>query len=159
MCFTSRRIPNTPSGREAIEELEDRLSQTAKTVLGLAIAAGIVLSVLIKRRVALLARGWKRGSRSRSGQRFAPPPSAADCPPRDREPLFTSACLGGQPTAARRVEGLGGKVIPTTVPKPLKPGRAVLAPENNRGWVPPSLQDFRVSYVCLHLNPTYGPKR
>ena len=31
---------NTPSGREAIEELEDRLSQTAKTVLGLAIAAG-----------------------------------------------------------------------------------------------------------------------
>ena len=42
--------PNTPSGREAIEELEDRLSQTAKTVLGLAIAAGIVLSVLIRRR-------------------------------------------------------------------------------------------------------------
>ncbi len=33
----------------------------------------------------------KRGSRSRSGQRFAPPPAAADCPTRDREPLFTSA--------------------------------------------------------------------
>ena len=42
--------PAAPSGREAIEELEDRLSQTAKTVLGLAIAAGIVLSVLIRRR-------------------------------------------------------------------------------------------------------------
>ena len=79
------------------------------------------------------ARGWKRGSRSRSGQRFALPPSAetardwrplpacalsplqeggrvahdpapasaslyrlraADCPPRDREPLFTLAWLG-----------------------------------------------------------------
>ena len=42
--------PAIPSGREAIEELEGRLSQTAKTVLGFAIAAGIVLSVLIKRR-------------------------------------------------------------------------------------------------------------
>ena len=42
--------PAAPSGREAIEELEGRLSQTAKTVLGFAIAAGIVLSVLIKRR-------------------------------------------------------------------------------------------------------------
>ncbi len=42
--------PEAPSGREAIEELEGRLSQTAKTVLGFAIAAGIVLSVLIKRR-------------------------------------------------------------------------------------------------------------
>ena len=42
--------PNAPSGREAIEELEGRLSQTAKTVLGFAILAGIVLSVLIKRR-------------------------------------------------------------------------------------------------------------
>ena len=40
--------------------------------------------------------GWKRGSRSRSGQRFAPPPSAADCPARDREPLFTSTCWGSQ---------------------------------------------------------------
>ena len=42
--------PSAPSGREAIEDLENRLSETAKTVLGLAIAAGIVLSVLIKRR-------------------------------------------------------------------------------------------------------------
>ena len=42
--------PEAPSGREAIEELEGRLSRTAKTVLGFAIAAGIVLSVLIKRR-------------------------------------------------------------------------------------------------------------
>jgi 3-keto-L-gulonate-6-phosphate decarboxylase len=42
--------PAAPSGREAIEDLENRLSETAKTVLGLAIAAGIVLSVLIKRR-------------------------------------------------------------------------------------------------------------
>jgi hypothetical protein len=42
--------PAAPSGREAIEDLEKRLSETAKTVLGLAIAAGIVLSVLIKRR-------------------------------------------------------------------------------------------------------------
>ena len=42
--------PAAPSGREAIEDLEIRLSETAKTVLGLAIAAGIVLSVLIKRR-------------------------------------------------------------------------------------------------------------
>lgn len=42
--------PSAPSGREAIEELEGRLSETAKTVLGLAIAAGIVLTVLVKRR-------------------------------------------------------------------------------------------------------------
>lgn len=42
--------PAAPSGREAIEDLENRLSETVKTVLGLAIAAGIVLSVLIKRR-------------------------------------------------------------------------------------------------------------
>jgi hypothetical protein len=42
--------PNAPSGREAIEELEGRLSETAKTVLGIAIAAGIVLTVLIRRR-------------------------------------------------------------------------------------------------------------
>ena len=48
--YTSPRIPAAPSGREAIEELEGRLSQTAKTVLGFAIAAGIVLSVLIRRR-------------------------------------------------------------------------------------------------------------
>ena len=41
--------PEAPSGREAIEELERRLSETAKTVLGVAIAAGIILSVLIKR--------------------------------------------------------------------------------------------------------------
>ena len=47
---TSRRIPTQPSGREAIEELEGRLSETAKTVLGIAIAAGIVLMVLIRRR-------------------------------------------------------------------------------------------------------------
>lgn len=42
--------PSAPSGREAIEELESRLSETARTVLGLAIAAGIVLTVLVKRR-------------------------------------------------------------------------------------------------------------
>ncbi len=42
--------PAAPSGREAIEELEGRLSETAKTVLGIAIAAGIVLTVLIRRR-------------------------------------------------------------------------------------------------------------
>ncbi len=42
--------PAVPSGREAIEELEGRLSETAKTVLGIAIAAGIVLTVLIRRR-------------------------------------------------------------------------------------------------------------
>ncbi len=42
--------PAAPSGREAIEELEGRLSQTAKTVIGFAIVAGIVLSVLIRRR-------------------------------------------------------------------------------------------------------------
>ena len=42
--------PDAPSGREAIEELEDRLSETAKTVLGFAIAAGIVLTMLIRRR-------------------------------------------------------------------------------------------------------------
>ena len=42
--------PAAPSGRQAIEELEDRLSETAKTVLGFAIAAGIVLSALIRRR-------------------------------------------------------------------------------------------------------------
>lgn len=42
--------PSAPSGREAIEGLEGRLSETAKTVLGLAIAAGIVLTVLVKRR-------------------------------------------------------------------------------------------------------------
>ncbi len=42
--------PAAPTGREAIEDLENRLSETAKTVLGLAIAAGIVLSVLIRKR-------------------------------------------------------------------------------------------------------------
>lgn len=42
--------PAAPSGREAIEALEARLSETVKTLLGVAIAAGIVLSVLIKRR-------------------------------------------------------------------------------------------------------------
>jgi hypothetical protein len=41
--------PNAPTGREAIEDLEGRLSETAKTVLGVAILAGIVLSALIKR--------------------------------------------------------------------------------------------------------------
>ena len=41
--------PNAPSGSEAIEELENRLSETAKAVLGIAITAGIVLSFLIKR--------------------------------------------------------------------------------------------------------------
>ncbi len=42
--------PAAPSGREALEELEGRLSETAKTVLGFAIAAGIVLTVLIRQR-------------------------------------------------------------------------------------------------------------
>ena len=42
--------PNAPFGREAIEELEGRLSETAKTVFGIAIAVGIVLTVLIRRR-------------------------------------------------------------------------------------------------------------
>ena len=42
--------PAAPSGREAIEELEGRLSERAKTLLGMAIAAGIVLTVLIRRR-------------------------------------------------------------------------------------------------------------
>ena len=42
--------PDAPSGREAIEELEGRLSEAAKTMLGVAMAAGIVLSVLIRRR-------------------------------------------------------------------------------------------------------------
>ncbi len=41
--------PAAPSGREAIEDLEGRLSQTAKTALGFAILAGIVLRALIKR--------------------------------------------------------------------------------------------------------------
>ena len=42
--------PNAPSGREAIVELEGRLRETAKTVFGIAIAVGIVLTVLIRRR-------------------------------------------------------------------------------------------------------------
>jgi prolyl-tRNA editing enzyme YbaK/EbsC (Cys-tRNA(Pro) deacylase) len=42
--------PSAPTGREAIEQLEARLSESVKTLLGVAIAAGIVLSVLIKRR-------------------------------------------------------------------------------------------------------------
>jgi len=41
--------PNAPSGSEAIEDLEKRLSETAKAVLGIAIMAGIVVSFLIKR--------------------------------------------------------------------------------------------------------------
>ena len=41
--------PAAPSGREAIEELEGRLTETMKTVLGVAIVAGIVLSALIKK--------------------------------------------------------------------------------------------------------------
>ena len=47
---TSPRIPRPPPGVKAIEQLEARLSETAKTVLGIAIAAGIVLTVLIRRR-------------------------------------------------------------------------------------------------------------
>jgi ElaB/YqjD/DUF883 family membrane-anchored ribosome-binding protein len=42
--------PAAPTGREAIEQLEARLSETVKTLIGVAIAAGIVLSVLITRR-------------------------------------------------------------------------------------------------------------
>ena len=45
-----RQDPAAPSGREAIEELEGRLSETVKTILGFAIAVGIVLAVLVKRR-------------------------------------------------------------------------------------------------------------
>jgi len=41
--------PAAPSGREAIEELEGRLSQTAKTVLGVVLVVGIVARALIKR--------------------------------------------------------------------------------------------------------------
>ena len=48
--FHITQDPAAPSGREAIEELEGRLSQTAKTVIGFAVVAGIVLSVLIRRR-------------------------------------------------------------------------------------------------------------
>ena len=41
--------PDAPSGREAIEELEGRLSERAKTLLGVGIMAGIILTALIKR--------------------------------------------------------------------------------------------------------------
>ena len=41
--------PAAPSGREAIEDLESRLSQTAKTVLGFVIVGGIILKALIKK--------------------------------------------------------------------------------------------------------------
>ncbi len=41
--------PRAPSGREAIEELESRLTEKMKTILGFGIAAGIVLSALIKK--------------------------------------------------------------------------------------------------------------
>ena len=41
--------PAAPSVREAIEDLESRLSQTAKTALGFAIVAGIIVLALIKR--------------------------------------------------------------------------------------------------------------
>ncbi len=41
--------PAIPSGREAIEELEGRLSERAKTLLGVGILVGIVLTALIKR--------------------------------------------------------------------------------------------------------------
>ena len=41
--------PAAPSVREAIEDLESRLSQTAKTALGFAIVAGIIVRALIKR--------------------------------------------------------------------------------------------------------------
>ena len=41
--------PAAPSVREAIENLESRLSQTAKTALGFAIVAGIIVRALIKR--------------------------------------------------------------------------------------------------------------
>ena len=62
-----------------------------------------------------LVLGWKRSSRSRSSQRYAPPPSAADCLARDREPLFTSVWREGpQRTAARGVGGLGGRIIPAS---------------------------------------------
>ena len=41
--------PAAPSGREAIEDIEGRLSQRTKTFLGFAICAAIVLKALIKR--------------------------------------------------------------------------------------------------------------
>ena len=41
--------PRAPSGSEAIDEFEGRLTETMKTVLGVAIAAGIILSALIKK--------------------------------------------------------------------------------------------------------------
>ncbi len=41
--------PAAPSGREAIEDLEGRLSQNVKTALGFVIVAGIVLRALIKK--------------------------------------------------------------------------------------------------------------
>ncbi len=51
---------------------------------------------------------------------------AADCPTRDREPLFTSACWGGrQRTGSRCVEGFCRMVVPTA---PLKPASSVRAP-------------------------------
>jgi len=42
--------PNAPSGREAIEELEGRMSERVKSILGVAIAVGIVLTVLVRGR-------------------------------------------------------------------------------------------------------------
>ena len=42
--------PDAPSGSEAIEDLEGRLSERAKTLIGMGIVAGIILTALIRRR-------------------------------------------------------------------------------------------------------------
>ena len=81
---------------------------------------------------------WKRGSRSRSGQRFAPPPWAADCPPRHREPLSVGAALssrrGGERRGfpKRRSAGIRSSKGLTHLPAkaPSSPGGRCSAPEN-----------------------------
>ena len=42
--------PDAPSGSEAIEDLEGRLSERAKTLIGMGIVAGIILTALIRGR-------------------------------------------------------------------------------------------------------------
>jgi hypothetical protein len=64
-----------------------------------------------------LACGRERNRRFSSGQRFAPPPSAADCPPEDHRSLSLKRVLWSRASPARAWGGFGGVVGMTFLPK------------------------------------------
>ncbi len=56
----------------------------------------------------MFACGRERNRRSACGQRFAPPPSAADCPPADHRSLSLERVLWSRTPPARAWGGFGG---------------------------------------------------